>query len=160
MPALPMPKALQLAKKSGAWFSMDIYNDDYILAEGAKNGVFAESLEKERQIGRAQRETFRAAYKAGVKMVFGSDAGVYPHGDNGRQFAKMVEWGMTPYGRRSRRRRSTPVRRWAGQRTSAPSGRPLCRYHRSGRRPDQRCDDCCSRFPVVIKGGTMVKDAR
>ena len=86
-----------LAKKNGAWFSMDIYDDDYILAEGAKNGVFAESLEKERQIGRKQRETFRAAHAAGVKMVFGTDNGaVFPAGQNALQFAKMVEWGMTP----------------------------------------------------------------
>ena len=75
---------------------MDIYDDDYILAEGAKNGVFAESLEKERAIGRKQRETFRAAHAAGVKMLFGTDGGVYPNGNNALQFAKMVEWGMTP----------------------------------------------------------------
>ena len=89
-------ESLKLAKERGAWFDMDIYNDDYILSEGAKNGVFAESLEKERMIGRKQRETFRAAHAAGVKMLFGTDAGVYPHGLNARQFAKMVEWGMTP----------------------------------------------------------------
>ena len=89
-------ESFALAKKNGSWFSMDIYNDDYILSDGEKNGVFPESLEKERQIGRKQRETFRAAVKAGVKMVFGTDAGVYPHGDNARQFAKMTEWGMTP----------------------------------------------------------------
>ncbi|WP_343527556.1 amidohydrolase family protein [Sphingomonas sp.] len=88
--------SFKLAKEHGAWFDMDIYNDDYILSEGAKNGVFAESLEKERQIGRKQRETFRAAHAAGVKMLFGTDGGVYPNGDNARQFAKMVEWGMTP----------------------------------------------------------------
>ncbi|MEB1526395.1 amidohydrolase family protein [Xanthomonas campestris pv. campestris] len=89
-------ESFKLAKAHGTWFSMDIYNDDYILAEGEKNGLFAESLEKERQIGRKQRETFRAAHVAGVRLVFGSDAGVYPNGDNARQFAKMVEWGMTP----------------------------------------------------------------
>jgi imidazolonepropionase-like amidohydrolase len=88
--------SFKLAKEHGAWFSMDIYNDDYILAEGAKNGVFAESLEKERMIGRKQRETFRDANRAGVKMVFGTDGGVYPNGNNALQFAKMVEWGMTP----------------------------------------------------------------
>jgi imidazolonepropionase-like amidohydrolase len=55
-----------------------------------------ESLEKERAIGRKQRETFRAAFQAGVKMIFGTDGGVYPNGDNAKQFAKMVEWGMTP----------------------------------------------------------------
>ena len=89
-------EAFALAKQHGTYFAMDIYNDDYILAEGEKNGVFAESLEKERAIGRKQRETFRAAFQAGVKMIFGTDGGVYPNGDNAKQFAKMVEWGMTP----------------------------------------------------------------
>lgn len=89
-------EAFALAKQFGTAFSMDIYNDDYILAEGAKNGVPEENLAKERAIGLKQRQTFQAAWKAGVKMVFGSDAGVYPHGDNARQFGKMVEWGMTP----------------------------------------------------------------
>ena len=89
-------EAFALAKQHGTWFSMDIYNDDYILAEGEKNGVYKESLEKERMIGLKQRQTFRAAVKAGVKMVFGTDAGVYPNGYNARQFVTMVQWGMTP----------------------------------------------------------------
>ncbi len=89
-------EAFALAKQHGTWFSMDIYNDDYTLAEGEKNGMFKESLEKERAIGLKQRQTFRAAVKAGVKMVFGTDAGVYPNGFNARQFATMVKWGMTP----------------------------------------------------------------
>ncbi len=89
--------SFKLAKERGAWFSMDIYDDDYILAEGAKNGVHEESLEKERVIGRKQRETFRDAHRAGVRMVFGTDNGaVFPAGQNALQFAKMVEWGMTP----------------------------------------------------------------
>ena len=75
---------------------MDIYDDDYILGEGEKNGLFKESLDKERQIGLKQRQTFRAAFKAGVKMIFGTDAGVYPNGDNAKQFVTMVTWGMTP----------------------------------------------------------------
>ncbi|HWI87138.1 MAG TPA: amidohydrolase family protein [Sphingomonas sp.] len=89
-------ESFRLAKAHGAWFSMDIYDDDYILAEGAKNGVFPESLAKEKEIGLKQRQTFRAAHAAGVKMVFGSDGGVYPNGNNALQFATMVEWGMTP----------------------------------------------------------------
>jgi imidazolonepropionase-like amidohydrolase len=84
------------AKAHGTWFDMDIYNDDYILATGTSNGTEQASLDKEKMIGRLQRETFRKAVRAGVPMLFGTDAGVYPHGDNGRQFAKMVEWGMTP----------------------------------------------------------------
>jgi len=89
-------EAFALAKQHGTWFSMDIYDDDYILAEGEKNGVFKESLEKERSIGLKQRQTFQAAVKAGVKMIFGTDAGVYPNGLNARQFVTMVKWGMTP----------------------------------------------------------------
>jgi len=58
--------------------------------------MFAESLAKERQVGLRQRETFRAATRAGVKMIFGTDGGVYPNGDNARQFVTMVTWGMQP----------------------------------------------------------------
>jgi imidazolonepropionase-like amidohydrolase len=87
---------ISLAKTKGAVFDMDIYNDDFILSEGAKMGILQESLDKEKAIGRAQRETFRRAVQAGVILTFGTDAGVYPHGDNAKQFAKMVEWGMTP----------------------------------------------------------------
>ncbi len=94
--SLANAESFALAKQHGAWFDMDIYNDDYILAEGAKNGVYPESLAKEREIGRKQRETFRAAHAAGVKMLFGTDGGVYPNGDNARQFSTMVAWGMTP----------------------------------------------------------------
>ncbi len=89
-------EAFALAKQHGTWFDMDIYNDDYILSDGEKNGVFKESLEKERTIGLKQRQTFQSAVKAGVKMTFGTDAGVYPNGYNARQFATMVKWGMTP----------------------------------------------------------------
>jgi imidazolonepropionase-like amidohydrolase len=94
--SLANDESFALAKAKGAAFDMDIYNDDFILGEGAKMGMLPESLEKERSIGRLQRETFRRAVQAGVTMTFGTDAGVYPHGDNARQFAKMVEWGMTP----------------------------------------------------------------
>ena len=94
--SLASDATIQLAKQHGTYFDMDIYNDDYILATGTKNGTEQESLDKERMIGRKQRETFQRATRAGVKMLFGTDAGVYPHGDNGKQFAKMVEWGMTP----------------------------------------------------------------
>jgi imidazolonepropionase-like amidohydrolase len=89
-------EAFALAKQHGTYFSMDIYNDDYILSDGEKNGMFKESLDKERAIGVKQRQTFQAAVKAGVKMIFGTDAGVYPNGYNARQFATMVKWGMTP----------------------------------------------------------------
>jgi len=94
--SLASDATIQLAKQHGTWFDMDIYNDDYILATGTANGTEQQSLDKERMIGLKQRQTFQRAVKAGVKMLFGTDAGVYPHGDNGKQFAKMVQWGMTP----------------------------------------------------------------
>ena len=94
--SLASDATIQLARQHGTWFDMDIYNDDYILATGTTNGTEQESLDKEKAIGLKQRQTFQRAVKAGVKMIFGTDAGVYPHGQNGRQFAKMVQWGMTP----------------------------------------------------------------
>lgn len=89
-------EGIRLAVRKGAWFSMDIYNTDYTQAEGAKNGVLEENLQKDRDIGLIQRQNFQKALKAGVRMVYGTDAGVFPHGDNARQFAVMVQWGATP----------------------------------------------------------------
>lgn len=89
-------EGIRLAKEHGTYLVFDIYNDDYILGMGEKNGVLPESMEKERKIGRTQRENFRKAFQAGAKMAYGTDAGVYPNGDNAKQFAKMVEWGMKP----------------------------------------------------------------
>ena len=89
-------EGIALAKQHGTYLDFDIYNDDFILQEGAKAGMLTESIEKEKKIGRLQRENFRRAWQAGTKMAFATDAGVYPHGDNAKQFAKMVEWGMKP----------------------------------------------------------------
>jgi imidazolonepropionase-like amidohydrolase len=89
-------EGIALAKQHGTYLDFDIYNDDFILQEGAKAGMLPESIEKEKKIGRLQRENFRHAWESGTKMAFATDAGVYPHGDNARQFAKMVEFGMKP----------------------------------------------------------------
>jgi len=89
-------ETIELAKERGVYLSMDIYNTEYTLAEGEKNGVLPESIEKEKSISKIQRNSFTAAQKAGAKMVFGSDSGVYPHGDNPNQFSRMVQFGMTP----------------------------------------------------------------
>ena len=89
-------EAISMAKSRGVYLSMDIYNTEYTQAEGRKNGVLEESLRKDAEIAEIQRESFRAAVKAGAKVVYGTDSGVYPHGDNGKQFAWMVKYGMTP----------------------------------------------------------------
>ena len=88
-------EAIRLAKKNGTYLSMDIYNTEYTLEFGENNGVPEENLNKERAVGQKQRDSFAAAVKAGVKMVFGSDAAIYPHGLNARQFSRMVKFGMT-----------------------------------------------------------------
>ncbi len=89
-------EGIALAKEHGTYLVFDVYNDDYILQEGAKAGMLAESVEKERALGKLQRQNFRHAFLAGAKMAFGTDGGVYPHGDNAKQFAVMVEYGMKP----------------------------------------------------------------
>jgi len=89
-------EGIQLAKKYGTFLVMDIYNDTFILEHGAEVGMLPESLEKERSIGQLQRDNFRKAVAAGVRMAYGTDGAVYPHGDNGKQFGYMVEYGMTP----------------------------------------------------------------
>ena len=89
-------EGIRLAKAHGTYFVMDIYNDDYILGKAKDFGIQEEILAKERMVGKLQRENFRKAFQAGVKMAFGTDAGVYPHGDNAKQFHYMVMYGMTP----------------------------------------------------------------
>ncbi len=87
---------LAAARKQPVWFSMDIYNTEYTQSEGKKNGVLEDNLRKDREIGQIQRDNFRKAHAAGVKMVFGSDAGVMPHATAAGQFKYMVQYGMTP----------------------------------------------------------------
>ena len=87
---------LAAARKQPVWFSMDIFNTDYTQAEGKKNGVLEDNLRKDRELAQIQRDNFRKAHAAGVKMVFGSDAGVMPHGRSAGSSDMMVQYGMTP----------------------------------------------------------------
>ena len=89
-------EGIQLMIKHGTYLVADIYNDDYILSEYKKLGFPQKILDKEKMIGKLQRENFSKAVKAGVKIAFGTDAGVYPHGWNGKQFFYMVKFGLTP----------------------------------------------------------------
>ncbi len=75
---------------------MDIFNTEYTQSEGKKNGVLEDNLQKDRDIAQIQRDNFRKAFKAGVKMLFGTDAGVMPHETAAGQFRYMVQYGMTP----------------------------------------------------------------
>ena len=87
---------LQLAKQRGTWLAMDIFNGDYINDIGTKEGWPEEYLRKNRETTDTQRTAFKRAVELGVNIGFATDAGVYPHGMNARQFAYMVRYGMTP----------------------------------------------------------------
>jgi imidazolonepropionase-like amidohydrolase len=89
-------EGIKLMKEKGTWLVADIYNDDYILSEYTRLGYPAKIIAKEKLIGRLQRENFQKAAKAGVKIAYGTDAGVYPHGSNAKQFYYMVKFGLTP----------------------------------------------------------------
>jgi imidazolonepropionase-like amidohydrolase len=89
-------EGIALMKAKGAWLVADIYNGDFIDAYGKAHGWPAETLRKNFETTEAQRVGFRKAVKAGVKIAYGTDAGVYPHGQNARQMPYMVKYGMTP----------------------------------------------------------------
>ena len=88
-------EGIRLAKEKGVALSMDIYNGDYINTVGVIEEWPEEFLRKNRETTQIQRENFTKAHQAGVIIVYGTDAGVYPHGDNAKQFAYMVNHGMT-----------------------------------------------------------------
>ena len=89
-------EGIALAKEHGTYLDMDIYDEECIQGQGKQNATPADFLEHDRGLGELHRQNFTKAVRAGVKMSFGTDAGVCPHGINARQFAFMVKYGMTP----------------------------------------------------------------
>jgi imidazolonepropionase-like amidohydrolase len=89
-------EGIQLMLKHKAWLVADIYNDDYLLGKAIEFKLPQESIDKERALGQLQRENFAKCVRTGVKIAYGTDAGVYPHGDNAKQFHYMVKYGCTP----------------------------------------------------------------
>ena len=89
-------EGIELARERKVALSMDVYNGDYTETEGRKQGWPEEFLRKNLETTELQREAFTRAHAVGVPIVYGTDAGTYPHGLNARQFPIMVERGMTP----------------------------------------------------------------
>ena len=151
-------EGIRLAKQHGAWLSMDIYNTEYTQSEGKKNGVLEDNLRKDREVADIQREGFRKAHAAGVKMVYGTDAGVHPNGDNGKQFVWMVRYGMTP----------VQAIQAATINSAEALGRKDVGVIEAGRFadllavPGDPTADVAllESVPFVMKGGDVVKDAR
>ena len=152
-------EGIRLAKERGAVLAMDIYNTEYTQAEGRRNGVLEDNLRKDREIAQIQRDGFRAAHRAGVKMVFASDAGVMPHAEVGRQFRIMTEYGMTPMEaiRAATRNAAEALGRESDVGALAP-GRYGDLIAVAG---DPTADvTLLANVPFVMKGGGIVKDAR
>ena len=136
--------------------SMDVYNGDYIDTEGRKQGWPEEFLRKNIETTEIQRQGFTRAHAAGVPIVFGTDAGVYPHGLNARQFPIMVARGMTPM--EAIQSATSVAARYMGwaDRVGALDAGPHGRSHR--RRGDPLADiDRLQDVAVVIKGGLIFK---
>ena len=89
-------EGIALARQRGTYLDMDIYDEECIQEEGRKGTLPADFLQHDRELGEIHRQNFRKAVKAGVKMAFGTDAGVCAYGTAGKQFAFMVKYGMTP----------------------------------------------------------------
>lgn len=89
-------EGIRMAREDGVWLVMDIYNGDFIEEIGTRDGWPSDMLRKNEETTDAQRDGFSRAVRAGVRIAYGTDAGVYPHGDNARQFPYMVRYGMTP----------------------------------------------------------------
>ena len=89
-------EGIALAKEHGTYLDMDIYDDECIQAAGKTGNIPADFLQHDHDLGEIQRRNFTKAVKAGVKMAFGTDAGVCPYDIAAHQFAFMVKYGMTP----------------------------------------------------------------
>ena len=89
-------EGVRLALEHGTYLVPDIYTDVYIIESGPAHGLPEKILAKERALRVSQTENWGRAIAAGVKFAFGTDAGVYPHGDNAKQFAWLVKLGFTP----------------------------------------------------------------
>ncbi len=88
-------EGIALAKQHGTYLDMDIYDDECIQEQGKAGTMPKDFLEHDRELGELQRQNFGKAVKAGVKLAFGTDAGVCDYGTAGKQFAFMVKYGMT-----------------------------------------------------------------
>jgi imidazolonepropionase-like amidohydrolase len=88
-------EVMRLMKQRGTWYVPTLYAGRFVADKAKVDGYFPEVVRpKAARIGAQIQETFARAYKAGVRIGFGTDMGVGPHGDNAREFIYMVEAGM------------------------------------------------------------------
>jgi imidazolonepropionase-like amidohydrolase len=149
-------EGIALARANDVALSMDVYNGDYIDTEGRAQGWPEEFLRKNLETTEAQRQGFAKAHAAGVPIVYGTDAAVYPHGLNARQFPIMVSRGMAPM--RAIQSATVVAARYMGWEDDVGALAP----GRYGDLVAVRCDpladlDCLQQVDVVVKGGLVFK---
>jgi len=150
-------EGVHLLKERGIYLVPDIYTDEYILAEADHLGLPQKMVEKEKELRRNQLVNWRRAIDAGVKLAFGTDAGVYPHGQNARQFHSLLALGLTP---RQVIRMATvnaaDLLGWSDRVGSVAPGRYADLIAVDG---DPLADVTeLERVRLVMKGGVVVKD--
>jgi imidazolonepropionase-like amidohydrolase len=89
-------EGVALMAERGTWLVADIYNGDYIAETGRREGWKADVLRKNDETTLSQRAAFEKCVAAGVRIAYGTDSGIYPHGANARQLAYHVRHGQTP----------------------------------------------------------------
>jgi imidazolonepropionase-like amidohydrolase len=149
-------EAADLLAERGVYLVADIYNGDFIASEGARQGWPAETLAKNEATTQAQRDGFALAVKAGVKIAYGTDSGVYPHGWNARQLPYMVRHGMTPMAAiRSATVVAAELLGWQDRVGSLATGR----YADAIAVPGDPLEDLglLADVPFVLKGGRVLK---
>ncbi len=153
-------EAIRMMLKQGTYLDPDLYDDIWIRTQARQQGWPEEYLRKEEEVHKVWPETIKRAYKAGVKIAFGTDAAVYPHGDNGRQFPLMVEWlGMKPMEAiKAATSVSATLLGWEDRVGSLAPGRYADLVAVTG---DPLQDiHLLESVPFVMKGGEIVKDTR
>ena len=152
-------EGIALLADSGTFWVADIYDGDWIEEVGTRDSWPAETLEKNRQTTDAQREGFRKAVAAGVRLAYGTDSGVYPHGLNARQLPYLVRYGMTSAeALRSATVVAAELMGWGDRvgRLTRGFAADLVAVA-----DDPLADvGVLSDVPIVMKGGIVVKDAR
>ena len=150
-------EGIRLMRERRTFLVGDIYNDDYILAHAEDLHIPREYVDKERAIGQLQRDNWAKAVKAGVRVAFGTDAGIFPHGDNAKQFAWMVRLGLPPA------RAILSATAWAAElldRQNDVGTLQAGRYADLIAVPGDPLQDVrvLERVPFVMKGGAVIKD--
>lgn len=150
-------ECFKLMKERNTYLVSDIYVDDFIINEYAKKGFPILTIEKEKEVGLIQRQFFKKAVAADILIAFGTDAGVYPHGWNARQFKYMVEWGMTPMQAiRSATLNASKLLGWENKVGSIKKGK-LADIIATGENPIENISSL-ENVMFVMKGGIVYKN--